>query len=74
MTYSEADVPLQSPKLLALSASAVAANAVTLLAPKRDTQRETEASSDGRTIETLPLQASAAIFNALREEWTRTVN
>uniref|UniRef100_A0A0M3IBP5 Uncharacterized protein n=1 Tax=Ascaris lumbricoides TaxID=6252 RepID=A0A0M3IBP5_ASCLU len=68
MTYSEADVPLRAPRLLHLSANVVASHSTALLSRKTN---EPTAGPSTSPIH-LPLPASTAVFNALREEWVRT--
>lgn len=70
MTYSEADVPLRAPRLLHLSANVVASHSTALLSRKTN---EPTAGPSTSPIH-LPLPASTAVFNALREEWVRTVS
>ncbi|VDN05923.1 unnamed protein product [Thelazia callipaeda] len=85
MTYTEADVPLRAPRLLQLSASVVAAHSSTLLAQPKSISNETkvESSHIQQQVKTgeeatdddvlqLPVPASTAVFDALREQWTRT--
>ncbi|CAG9540554.1 unnamed protein product [Cercopithifilaria johnstoni] len=88
MTYTEADIPLQAPRLLQLSANVVAAHSSTLLAhaksntneysnhchsQQRHYQREQRnISNDAAAIFQLPLPASTAVFDSLREQWIKT--
>lgn len=87
MTYAEADIPLQAPRLLQLSASVVAAHSITLLAHAKSvvneqsnqyhSQREQErcnAGIDTAAVFQFPLPASNAVFESLREQWIKTVS
>lgn len=75
MTFTEADVPLRAPPLLSLSAKAVAEHAPVLLTAKyaECPINDSLAGPSSSPIH-LPLPASIAIFEALRDQWIKSVS
>uniref|UniRef100_A0A0N5AFQ0 Zyg eleven-related protein 1 n=1 Tax=Syphacia muris TaxID=451379 RepID=A0A0N5AFQ0_9BILA len=73
MTCTEADVPLRAPPLINLSAQTVAHHASILLTAKyAECPINDELAGPSSSPIHLPLPASTAIFQALRDQWTKS--